>query len=596
MNEKDVTGQAGIVDGKIVVTNPQGGGEPAVLYPAEEGLTIIVNGELLESPLKIFEGDVIEITPLAFREEAYSTVKISPDAYTAKLAVYPCTITEYQLVNTDMSSKLRPQARKNIKLEKVLTLKDVSAVLSEKNVVFGVDFTLLKNVIDKCTGEPEIVAKGIELQEGVNGRIEFLASTEVEAIAYDDSSQKKVDFRERYRFPAVKKDDLIARVHPPIPGVSGQTVTGRIIVPRPVKSARFKCGEGVEFLEEKGEIVASQDGRFIVSGSTIKVADLITHSGDVDLESGNIHFSGDIRIYGNIMENALVEAQGNLFVEGNGYGAVIRAGEGIHFSKNLIKCQVEGGLFYTLLKSIISQTSMLEKEYSGFMGALRKVMTSLEKKGQKLDRNLFQRIARTILQKMPPSMFELLAKITSSLKESRNQQFDSLKKTLELLGNLLGGMLQIDGIDVLDNLGYSLQAFLAKGEELLKNIPPLDASYVQNSIVNHSGDINVVGAGSYYSRLKAGGSVNVAGVCRGGTIEAGDDVRVKEFLVITTESVATTSHIRIKVPAHSFIYFDLVHEDVTVQVGKMIYRFDRHYSKIKIGYDSESGMLKLINF
>jgi len=595
LSEKNISGQAGIIDGKIIVTNPQGDGTPALLYPAEEGLNVFVNGKLLEAPLEVFEDDVIEITPLVLTEEARCIAKVSSDAYSAELTVFPRVVTEYQLLNTEMSNTLKLQTKKNVKLEKAITLEEADAALKEKNVVYGIDFASLKNAVDRASGEPVVVAKGKELKEGVNGRIEFLTSTEVETITHDESS-RNVDLRERYRFPVVKKGDLIAKIHPPVPGVSGQTVTGKITVPKPVKNARFKCGEGVDFLEEKGEIIASRDGRLIISGTTIKVVNLITHNGDVNLESGNLRFSGDIRIYGNIMENMLVEAKGNLFVDGNGFGAVIKAGEGIQFTKNIIKCRVEGGLLFALLKTIILHVRMLEKEYSTFLNAVRQVISSLAGKRRGVDRDFFRRVALAVLQKVSSNMPERLARIESALKDNSNQQFDSLKKTMELLKSLFSGTLEMEGMDILENIGDSLEGFLAKGENLLKEIPPLNASYVQNSVLKHSGDIKIVGAGSYYSRLQAGGSVTVEGVCRGGTIEAEGDVRVKEFLIITTENVATTSHIRIKVPAHSCIYFNLVYEDVTVQVGKMVYRFDHEYSNVKVGYDSASGKLKLSNF
>jgi len=596
LSEKDVNGRAGVVGGKVIITNPQGDGKPAVLYPAGEGLTVFVNDKLVETPLEVFEDDIIEITPQVLTEEARCVAKISADAYTAELTISPQTVTQYLLMDTEMSDMLKFQTKKEIRKEKTVTLEEADAVLKDKNIVFGIDFALLKGVVDRASAEPEVVAEGKKLREGANGRVEFLVSTEVETIVYDDSSQKNVDLRERYRFPVVKEGDRIAKVHPSIEGVAGQLVTGRIIAPRPVKDAKFKCGEGADFLEERGEIVATRDGRLVISGSTIKVVDLITHNGDVNLESGNIHFNGDVRIYGNILENMLVDAKGSLLVEGSGYSAVIKAGKGIQVTKNLIKCQVEGGLFFALLQEIIMQVDTLEKEYSTFLKALKQIVTSLAKKGRELGKNLLLRITRAVLNKMPGNMLELPALIQSSLKGDENRQFDSLRKTMELVSGLFGGTLQIDNMETLDNIGSSLRAFLAKGENLLKEVPPLGVSYVQNSNLYHMGDINIVGAGMYYSCLSAGGNVTVDGVCRGGTIQAGGDVKVKEFLIIASENVATTSHIRIRVPEQSSIYFDQVHEDVTVQVGKLVYRFDQSYSKVKIGYDPESGMLKLTNF
>ncbi len=597
MSEKDVSGQACIVDGKVVVNNPQGDGIPAVLYPAEEGVTVYVNNELLESPREVFEDDVIEITSPSKVEDARCVVSLTPDAYIAELTVFPRRTTEYKLPDTEMSNELKIKVEKAVKLEKILSLEEIEAQLKAKHVVFGIDYASIKIALERASGEPEIVAKGKKVQEGENGRIDFQTKTEVETITHEVNSQKQVDFRERFRFPSVSKGDLIAVVHPPVTGVPGETVTGKVIVPKPVRSVRFKCGEGVEFLEEKGEIIAQRDGRLIVSGNFIKVANLITHNGDVNLESGNVRFNGDIRIYGNITENMLVEARGDLFVNGNAYGAVVKAGGKIQFTRNVVKCQVEGGLHFALLKKIIQQISILEKEYAGFLNAVKKVVASLSEKGRELDVASLQRIIAAVSQKIPSSMKESLTKIESTLKDNDDRQFASLKKTIGLLQNVFSG--KIDDIDsplILNELGSSLRTFLTEVEDLLKEIPPLNVSYVQNSLLKHIGDIEITGAGSYYSFLQSGGRVNIHGVCRGGSIEAQGDVKVKEFCFISTESGSSASQVRIRVPIHSSIYFDLVHEDVTVQIGKIVYRFDNEYSKIKIGYDSESGMLKIVNF
>ena len=55
----------------------------------------------------------------------------------------------------------------------------------------------------------------------------------------------------------------------------------------------------------------------------------------------------------------------------------------------------------------------------------------------------------------------------------------------------------------------------------------------------------------YYSRLQANAR-NCEGVCRGGTMWAEGDVRVRIFIIT---DVATTSYLH-KVPAHSCIYFN----------------------------------------
>ena len=173
----------------------------------------------------------------------------------------------------------------------------------------------------------------------------------------------------------------------------------------------------------------------------IKVINFITHHGDVNLESGNIRFNGDVRIFGNIVENMLVEARGSIYVEGNGYGAVIKAGEGIQVTRNIIKCQVEGGLHFSLLEKVLMQVRILEKEYNAFLNALQQVVSALAGKGEELDKNYFQRIARAVLQKLSSSMPERLNQIESIIKGNEDYQFESLK-TLGLLQQMLAGKLK----------------------------------------------------------------------------------------------------------------------------------------------------------
>jgi hypothetical protein len=158
--------------------------------------------------------------------------------------------------------------------------------------------------------------------------------------------------------------------------------------------------------------------------------------------------------------------------------------------------------------------------------------------------------------------------------------------------------LQIEAAEELAVMEKDLAAVLDKFKEQLEDIPVFSASYHQNSDISHGGEINVVGPGSYLSNLKAGEGVNVQGVFRGGSIEARGDVRVKEFvyLAAATESLAKKPAIRIKVPAHSTIIFGKVHVDTTVQVGKFVYRFNKKGERVKVGYNSESGMLQVTNF
>src|SRR5690606_8290068 len=64
---------------------------------------------------------------------------------------------------------------------------------------------------------------------------------------------------------------------------------------------------------------------------------------DVDLESGNIRFIGDLEITGSVQDGMTAEAKGTLTVRRNVYAARIAAGESINVMHNIISSDVSAG-------------------------------------------------------------------------------------------------------------------------------------------------------------------------------------------------------------------------------------------------------------
>lgn len=597
MSSSRKNGQIGIVEGKIKVVNPEGEGKLAVLYPPDEGVTILINGELVEGAVEVREEDTIEVNKTSLLEEARIDVKVSSDGLSATAAVFPRITGKYHLKDKPMSASLKPEIGKEELSEPVLTVMEAEAELKQKNVVDGIDYVALKNALEKAEGEHVEVARGKPKEEGQNGYVEYLINTEVEAINYE-GEEERVDFRERYRYPSVNQDDVIAVIHPPVNGVPGQTVTGNVLPPKPVKPARVRVGEGVYYNEDETEVIAARDGRLFVKGNSIKVANLLVHNGDVDLESGNIRFNGDLTIHGNIMEGMVVETQGDLQVEGNAYGASIAAGGSVSLSKNVIKSQVEGGTYYAFIDQAFPILRRVGEDFSSFLVSLKEVIKGVAGKGQKIDQNKLNKIIHAVLEKSAPDIGEQVKNLEKMLENKEDPRLDSLKSIIRLLSAMIATDLSLNEFKDLEKIDASIKSALDTFEKTLQEKPHFQASYVQNSTINHGGHVTLTGTGGYFSTIKAAGEVNVEGAFRGGSIESGGNVKVKEFICITTAAEAAEKRtiIRIKVPSHATIAFNIVHEDTTIQVGKLVYRFDKELSNVKVSYDPDSGMLKITNF
>ena len=192
---------------------------------------------------------------------------------------------------------------------------------------------------------------------------------------------------------------------------------------------------------------------------------------------------------------------------------------------------------------------------------------------------------------------ENIKKLEKQYERFKESFSEILGEAVSLLTKLVEDPSYFGNAAELSRLEKLLNAYVKEVEETLENVPPLEAAYVQNSTVQHGGNINIVGAGSYFSSLYAEGKVNVSGVFRGGLIEAGDDVFVNEFVFISTSTESSSKRaVNIKVPPNAFIYFNKVTEDTVVQLGKLVYKFDSISSRVRVGYDKEEGMLKLTNF
>ena len=105
-------GQVQIVDGKIIVVNPRDGGNYATLYPPEEGVLILINGEEIKAPVEVKEEDIIEVIALKLEEEPKMEFRISPDGLMAEIAVYPRIINEFYLKDMEMKTSLKPVVEK----------------------------------------------------------------------------------------------------------------------------------------------------------------------------------------------------------------------------------------------------------------------------------------------------------------------------------------------------------------------------------------------------------------------------------------------------------------------------------------------------
>ena len=191
----------------------------------------------------------------------------------------------------------------------VPTVKDILALLREKQLVYGIldDDGIQIWISSSSFAEKIVIAQGEKPVYGQDGKIEYHFKTNFTNPG-KINEDGTIDFRERGDIPYVLKGALLAEKTPPKQGRAGITVTGApITVDEPVDPV-FLAGSGAELSEDKLSICAVLDGQPHRDAlGTISINPDLIIPGDIDFETGNIDFKGNIIVKGMVREGFSVK-------------------------------------------------------------------------------------------------------------------------------------------------------------------------------------------------------------------------------------------------------------------------------------------------
>lgn len=221
--------------------------------------------------------------------------------------------------------------------EDLINREAVEAVLLENKVTNGVDSA----AVDYIVGEHPYftlipVACGTPVQEGENGRvIEHFPRQLSKSVKLDERGV--ADYRAMNYMQNIKEGDVICDIIAPKPGTAGVRVDGTTAEPAAVKPAVVPNGANTVISEDGTKLLAAKEGHLEFDGSKFCVKVLLDIPGDVDYNTGNIDYNGDVHIRGDVRETFVVKATGNITVDGLVEAATVEAGGDV-----LISCGVHG--------------------------------------------------------------------------------------------------------------------------------------------------------------------------------------------------------------------------------------------------------------
>ncbi|MFP4014279.1 MAG: DUF342 domain-containing protein [Chitinispirillaceae bacterium] len=226
----------------------------------------------------------------------------------------------------------------------------VAAVVADLNsygIVHGINSTAIEKIFSEKRFDTYVeVARGTPAKPGVPGKIKLLVDVS-QVGRPEEQHNGKVDHKALGFIINVREGQPLAKRIPPLFGIDGQTVFGRAVKAPPVGDVELKTGLGTRLsLEDVNVLVAKYDGAFVVQDDgLIEVRQSKEIPGDIDYSTGNISFTGDLRIGGNIKAGFRVEVTGSLKVMGCVEDSFIKTGGDLVISsgavgagKGLIEC------------------------------------------------------------------------------------------------------------------------------------------------------------------------------------------------------------------------------------------------------------------
>ncbi|QMV41929.1 FapA family protein [Cohnella cholangitidis] len=511
---------------QISVQDPTGGGERAVIYPMSP-VKLYVNDEevVWESPVKAADRVTWKVEELPLFE-----ITISEDKMFAYLLVHAKERYATTLVDAGPAQRVIVRAQDDEKLVlKTVQLADVVTELEAKSIKARIEFAAIQRELLDPTYKPIVVASGKEPVEGQDAMLEIYFPQQVTSEFFEVDGL--IDYRNHLRIPTVQKGEVMARKIPMQEGVAGYDVLGNLTLPTPPKDIFIMGKPNVE-LTSDGFVIAKAQGRPRVTGGKIKTFDVSTAyvvSGNVDIATGNIVFSGDVVVYGDVTDNMIIESLGNVYIYGNVFNSTITATGSINARGNVVASKLYSGYFGVLFNRLYHTSKLLCDYIEKLLSASRMLEQALEAKRQSVRYGqIVQLLLETKMKEIIPTIKELHA-VISNIQHIKQSEYEKLKELSDIFSQ---------PTKLIESATYEyVRSFLALLQDTHKEVARMQEENVeisisqsQNSELKSNGDIVVHRDGVLLCELFSARNIvfhSSHSICRGSRLEAGDSILAK---------------------------------------------------------------------
>ncbi len=194
----------------------------------------------------------------------------------------------------------------------------------------------------------------------VEGRKPIHGSARKLVIDYDfsttagkETSDGKMDFKERKYINNVEANEIIAHYETEVLPIDGHSIYDAPISANYDTDTGYKLGKNVTIASDNTRIISNLNGIISNADNTISVNN-VTEIETVDLSTGNIEVLGSVIIHQDISDGFSVRAKGDIVVYGNVENAILEAEGNVIISGSIIggRVTINGNLYASFITQV----------------------------------------------------------------------------------------------------------------------------------------------------------------------------------------------------------------------------------------------------
>lgn len=567
LKSEALDGLVGINGGVVVITDPKPGGWPAMLGPGAHVL-MYINDLPVREARAVSSADKVRVEGEVVEAESSVAVEVAPDGLTCTLRVRRRPKEVYAVEDAAPSNRLVVQARLVDQALPPLGEEEILQRLAAAGVTYGIDREAIGRAIERSDGEPVVVARGVPPQPPVDAAIEYPLLEKLREFETAAPGQRRIFSVEPGEILAVKK--------PGKAGSPGMDVYGRVLEPPPPRDVQLRAGAGAALREDGMAVVAAVVGRPECRGNLVTVVPVYVISGNADPRGGPIKFRGDVVVEGDVLDGVVIEAGGDVRVRGLVANSTIAAGGSVIVGGNVMGSRIKGGglaLVWEKWETFWQETEELLEDLLAAVAQLRQQWESVRREDQQVTDGVLLQVCLQGRYRRLPSVLEQSAKVLEELGQVAG--LDAGHPLMEHMAYLrrslsVPGCLAISGLPELAahvNGAKDEALALREAAQEAAQRAQITASYVQNSVLETTGQVVISGKGCYNCSIYAGAGVVIdgsPGAFRGGQIISRGHVRVRQ---LGSEAEAKTY---VQVPKNFYIKAGEAFPGVLLKAGSKV--------------------------